>query len=120
MKKLIICFTLFVFSFCVLNTFSILTPKVFAYSGDSQIVMEVNSKRVLHEKDGYSTKYMASTTKILTALVVIENCDVIFASPTMYDSENNVFWFNFTNYSNQLTQLIGVDDNGEIVYYTGS
>lgn len=52
-------------------------------------------------------------------LRVKENGDVIFATPTMYDSENNVFWFNFTNYSNQLTQLIGVDENGEIVYYTG-
>ena len=52
-------------------------------------------------------------------LRVKENGDVIFASPTMYDSENNVFWFNFTNYTNQLTQLIGIDENGEIVYYTG-
>lgn len=53
-------------------------------------------------------------------LRVKENGDVIFAIPTMYDSENNVFWFNFTNYSTQLTKLIAVDDNGKIVYYTGS
>lgn len=52
-------------------------------------------------------------------LRVRENGDVIFASPSMYDASENVFWFNFTNYSNQLTQLIGVDDNKEIVYYTG-
>lgn len=52
-------------------------------------------------------------------LRVRENGDVIFASPTMYDSENNIFWFNFTNYTNQLTQLIGVDADGKIVYYTG-
>lgn len=51
-------------------------------------------------------------------LRVRENGDVIFASPSMYDTAKNVFWFNFTNYSNQLTQLIGVDDNKEVVYYT--
>lgn len=50
---------------------------------------------------------------------VKENGDIIFATPSMYDSENNVIWFSFTNYANQLTQLIGVDDAGEIVYYTG-
>lgn len=50
---------------------------------------------------------------------VKENGDIIFATPSMYDSENNVIWFSFTNYSNQLTQLIGVDDAGEVVYYTG-
>ena len=52
-------------------------------------------------------------------LRVRENGDVIFACPSMYDSTENVMWFNFTNYSNQLTRLIGVDDNKEIVYYTG-
>ena len=42
----------------------------------SEIVMEVNSKRILHEKNCHDKKYMASTTKILTAICVIENIDV--------------------------------------------
>lgn len=42
----------------------------------SEIVMEVNSKRVLYQNNAYDRKYMASTTKILTAICVIENCDV--------------------------------------------
>lgn len=52
-------------------------------------------------------------------LRVRENGDFIFASPSMYDTANEVIWFSFTNYANQLTQLIGVDRDGEIVYYTG-
>lgn len=39
----------------------------------AEIVMEVNSKRVLHEKNINNKMFMASTTKILTAITIIEN-----------------------------------------------
>ncbi len=42
----------------------------------SEIVMEASTLRVLSENNAHEKKYMASTTKILTALVVIENCDI--------------------------------------------
>lgn len=42
----------------------------------SEIVVEVNSKRILYEKNAYEKKFMASTTKILTAIVIIENCNL--------------------------------------------
>ena len=38
------------------------------------ILFERTSKRVLYEKDAYSKVPNASTTKILTAIVVVENC----------------------------------------------
>ena len=41
-----------------------------------EIVMEVLSKRVLYGSNIHEKKYMASTTKILTAITVIENCDI--------------------------------------------
>lgn len=50
--------------------------KVFASSSSSEIVMEVNTNRVLKSVNCYEKKYMASTTKILTAITVIENCNV--------------------------------------------
>ncbi len=46
------------------------------YGGTSEIVMESQSKRVLYENRAREKKYMASTTKILTAITIIENCDV--------------------------------------------
>ncbi len=46
------------------------------YSAQSIAVMDVDSGRVLFEKDLNEKRYMASTTKILTAITVIENCDV--------------------------------------------
>lgn len=42
----------------------------------SEIVMDSLSKRVLYSKNIYDKKYMASTTKILTAITIIENCDL--------------------------------------------
>lgn len=42
----------------------------------SEIVMDSLSKRVLYSKNIFDKKYMASTTKILTAITIIENCDL--------------------------------------------
>ncbi len=45
-------------------------------SNTAEIVMEMNSNRVVHAINENDKKYMASTTKILTAICVIENCDL--------------------------------------------
>lgn len=52
---------------------------------DSILIMEKNTKDVLFEKNGYKRMYPASTTKILTAIVVLEKCylnEVVSVSPT--------------------------------------
>ena len=38
------------------------------------IAIDRDSKRILYDKDGFSQTPMASTTKILTAIIAIENC----------------------------------------------
>ena len=48
----------------------------FALEDSAEIIMEVNSKRVLYSKNENVKKYMASTTKILTAITTIENIDL--------------------------------------------
>jgi D-alanyl-D-alanine carboxypeptidase len=42
----------------------------------SELCMEVESGRVLYENNINQKRFMASTTKILTAIVVIENCNM--------------------------------------------
>lgn len=42
----------------------------------AEIVMELNSLRVVHANNENEKKFMASTTKILTAITVIENCNI--------------------------------------------
>lgn len=45
-------------------------------SARSAILIEATTGRVLYEKNAYSKMPMASTTKIMTAIVAIENCDL--------------------------------------------
>ena len=40
------------------------------------LVMEKTTGTILYEKDAYSKTAMASTTKILTAIVILENCNL--------------------------------------------
>lgn len=37
------------------------------------LILDKESKKVIYEKNGYSKRAMASTTKIMTAIVVLEN-----------------------------------------------
>lgn len=45
-------------------------------SAECSIIMEADSRRVLYASNSHSKRAMASTTKIMTALAVIENCDL--------------------------------------------
>ena len=73
----------FVFIFLLTTVFGgiilSLTPKVMAESSYSSAkamcVMETSSKRVLNSKNMDTKLAMASTTKIMTAITAIENCD---------------------------------------------
>ena len=49
-------------------------PSDISISADGGILMDVNSGAVLFEKNSHEPYYPASITKILTALIVIENC----------------------------------------------
>lgn len=42
-------------------------------AAESAILIDANSKNVLYEKNGYSKQYPASITKLMTALLAIEN-----------------------------------------------
>ena len=65
MKKLILFFMIF---FLPIN--------VFADSGKSTIVMDIDSGRILYEKNVNQKRLIASITKIMTCIIVLENCDI--------------------------------------------
>lgn len=73
MKK-IICFLLIVSSILTLN---LLKPNTTlnAHYSKASVVIESSSKRILSENNKDERLAMASTTKIMTALIVLENCD---------------------------------------------
>jgi len=68
-KKLFIYFILFFSVF-------LLPFGVFADSGKSTIVMDVNSGRVLYSRDSNTKRLIASITKIMTCLVTLENANM--------------------------------------------
>lgn len=51
-------------------------PSNVSISADGGILMDANSGAVLYEKNAAEAYYPASITKILTALIIIENCDL--------------------------------------------
>ncbi len=55
----------------------ILPGKVGAVSAQKAILMDAQTGRVLYEKDADSRSLIASTTKIMTALIVCEQCNVL-------------------------------------------
>lgn len=79
MKKIYTFFTIFaiilhfsIFCFCNEITHAIKSKEDYA---EAMVTMEVSTGRVLYEKNRDKKLPMASTTKILTAIVAIENCD---------------------------------------------
>ena len=65
MKKIIFFIILFIMPFCV-----------FAKNNNSTIVMDIDSGRVLYQSNAVQKKLIASTTKIMTCIIVLENFDI--------------------------------------------
>ena len=72
-KRLVFCL---LFIVCLCLTYYNFNPIISNAETVSEIVMETTSHRIVYENNARVKKYMASTTKILTAITVIENCDL--------------------------------------------
>lgn len=57
------------------NNVEAVTPTVNANS-ESAVLMELDSGNTIFEKNSNEKLYPASTTKIMTAILTIENCDL--------------------------------------------
>lgn len=69
MKKIIV----IIFLIFPIITFAEAKPVI---SGHNAIVIDRNSNRILYEKKGFEKAYIASTTKIMTCIIAIENNDL--------------------------------------------
>ncbi len=69
--------TFFIILCAILNTFtSNIKQKINADNTTSEIVIDADSKRILYSNNADIKRGIASTTKILTAITVIENYDI--------------------------------------------
>ena len=60
----------------ILVTFLLFPLKSLAISAESYIVMDADSARILEEKNSQKEKLIASTTKIMTCIITLENADI--------------------------------------------
>ena len=77
MKKLIYILLFLIILFIPINSYAI------EINSPNAILIDANSGRVLYEKNAYEKAFPASTTKILTAILTLENCkldDMVKAS----------------------------------------
>ena len=92
MNKNLKFFTVFLFSICLFCVFFANAPNFFTFAKETSIgakgacVMELQTGRVLFEQNADEKMPMASTTKILTCLLVVEQCDNLDAWVTVPDA----------------------------------
>lgn len=90
-KRVIIFIILYLFIFNR-STWGANPPNIGAKAG---ILMDVNSCRVLYKKNIYEKRPMASTTKIMTAIIALENGDldeIITISKKAASTEGSSIW----------------------------
>ena len=74
-KNLLLCFFIIIFLFSFnINLAS--EEKELNLNARSCVVLDRNSKKIIFGKNEYNKVKMASTTKIMTATIIIENCDL--------------------------------------------
>lgn len=76
-RKIIKILTITTFLIVILfNCFDVYATEEFSIDAKAALLVEKNTGRVIYEKDINEQNYPASTTKILTAILAIENCDL--------------------------------------------
>lgn len=87
-KKLIL--VIFILFFIILNNFcyaaekkSISNPDI---NSDAAIIIDSSSGQILFSKNADEQKYPASTTKILTAIIALENCKLTDVATASYNA----------------------------------
>ena len=73
-------------AFCAIFAYNVKDTKAeVGVSANSAILIEASTGRVLFEQNAYEKRPMASTTKVMTAILALENCDL---DETVVVSEN--------------------------------
>ncbi len=98
-KRLLIStlFTLLVLT----STFTFATDKDVSPYSEASILIDANTGKTLYEKNAKEKMYPASTTKIMTAILTIENCDLNDIATVSYNAVMSVP----SGYSNAALQI---------------
>jgi serine-type D-Ala-D-Ala carboxypeptidase (penicillin-binding protein 5/6) len=95
LKRAVVCIIAFILMFGNIRAFAVSLPKVVA---DGAMLVDANSGKILYEKNKDEKFYPASTTKLMTALLVLENCKlddkvIIGKKPSSFVDGNKIYLF---------------------------
>lgn len=83
-KKLVAVLFILITMFYSTSIFAV-TDDITTYSSTC-ILMESKTGKIIYEKNGYEKMYPASTTKIMTAILALENCDLTDIATASYEA----------------------------------
>lgn len=90
LKNLFNIFILFIIIlFNIMTTSFGATEEVSTYSSTC-LLMEASTGKVIYEKNGYEKAYPASTTKIMTAILTLEHCNLTDVATASYEAVYSV------------------------------
>lgn len=90
LKNLFNIFILFIIIlFNIMTTSFGATEEVSTYS-PTCLLMEASTGKVIYEKNGYEKAYPASTTKIMTAILTLEHCNLTDVATASYEAVYSV------------------------------
>lgn len=87
--KYIFLLTIFLLSTYITTSFAADTSSLSIYS-PSCILMEASSGKILYEKNASQVRYPASTTKIMTAILVLENCELTDVATVSHNAIHSI------------------------------
>lgn len=124
--KLFLLMVLFL-NIAFVNVYAIEIPSI---SAESYIVIDAHSGRIIASKNADKQKYMASTTKIMTAIVAIENCNNLERIVTIPKECTNIEGSSIYLVPNQKAKMIdllygvmlrsGNDASLAVAYFAGN
>ena len=109
-KKLIFTLTLVTIVLYSLGTFSFVNaidePTIYS---SNVLLMESKTGKVIYQKQGHEKAYPASTTKVLTAILALEHCDLSEKATASYEAVYSIPW-DFTNANIQVGEELTINE----------
>lgn len=84
--RFLLCLLLIIFLFPISNSFAATSTDEIKIDAPVAILMDSNTGKILYEKNAYDRMYPASTTKIMTAILALENRDLSHVAKVSYDA----------------------------------
>jgi D-alanyl-D-alanine carboxypeptidase (penicillin-binding protein 5/6) len=111
LKKAVLKLLAFIVAFCSIFAYNVIRTKALGVSAQSAILIEASTGRVLLEQNAYERMPMASTTKLMTAILALEKCDTeetVVVSENASGIEGSSIWLSAGEHMSLSDMLFGL------------